>query len=97
VAGSYISRAVSDAAIQPVAYMQPAARPQSSMATVKAGIERACAGRGRDLEVVPHGPSSLLVRLKVRQPSDAEYLANIIARLPELAPYQVLFEMQVAR
>ena len=49
------------------------------------------------MELVTRGPSSLLVRLKVRQQADAEYLANVIARLPELGPYQVLFEMQVVR
>jgi hypothetical protein len=66
------------------------------MAPVRATIERACVGRGREIELVPQGPSTLLVRLTVRQVADAQYLANIISRLPELAPYKVLFEMQVA-
>jgi hypothetical protein len=35
--------------------------------------------------------------MKVRQPADAEYLADAISRLPELAPYHVQFEIQVAR
>jgi hypothetical protein len=64
---------------------------------IRIGIERVAAGRGRDLDVMAVGPGSLLVRLKVRQPYDAEYLANAISRMPELAPYQVQFEIQVAR
>lgn len=94
-AGTYISRAVSDAEIWPVSYTVSAAKPP--LATVRASIQRACADRGRDLELVPQGPANLIVRLKVRQSADAEYLANVIARLPELGPYKVLFEMQVAR
>jgi hypothetical protein len=96
-AGTYISRAVSDAVILPASYRPPTVKNPPVLTAVRASIERACAGRGRDLEIVPHGPASLLVRLKVRQSADAEYLANLIARLPELGPYHVLFEMQVAR
>jgi hypothetical protein len=66
------------------------------LAQLKAGIAEACVGRGRDLEVVQRGASSLLVRVKVRQAGDAEALANRIALLPELAPYEVSFQMQVA-
>jgi hypothetical protein len=49
------------------------------------------------VEILSRGQASLLVRLKVRQAADAESVANAIARLPELGPYQVLFEMQVVR
>jgi hypothetical protein len=85
--------------IQPVAYTAPAPAPRLTTipSNIRPGIERVCAGRGRDLDVSVCGPSSLLVRLRVRQPGDAEYLANAISRMPELAPYQVQFEMQVAR
>ncbi len=100
-AGTYISRAVSDAAVQPVSYRSPPApsqpRPTAVLPAVQTSIERACAGRVRDVEIVTRGPANLLVRLKVRQAADAEYVANAIARLPELGPYQVLFEMQVVR
>jgi hypothetical protein len=73
-----------------------AARPLEP-AALRAGIERACAGRGRDVEVYARGPASLLVRVKVRQAADAKYVADRISELPELGPYQVLFEMRVAR
>ena len=100
-AGTYISRAVSDAIVLPASYNTPppAAKPQpaTGLPAVKAGIERACAGRARDVELVTRGPSSLLVRVKVGQQADAEFVANTVAKLPELGPYQVLFEMQVAR
>jgi hypothetical protein len=103
-AGTYIGRGVSDAAVQPavaVCIAPPvrpaAAAPGTSLPTVRAAVERACTGRGSEVELVPTGTGSLLVRLKVRQSADAEYLANAIARLPELGPYQVLFEMKVAR
>jgi hypothetical protein len=71
--------------------------PPPTVATLRAGIEQACAGRGRDVEVYARGASSLLVRIKVRQAADAEFLANRISQLPELGPYQVLYEMQLVR
>ena len=98
-AGHYISRAVSDAPVRPVAYTRPvtiSAPGPVGLPLVRAIVDQACAGRARDVEVIARGPSSLMVRLKVRQAADAEYLANTISRLPELGPYQVLFEMQVA-
>jgi hypothetical protein len=73
----------------------PVAPP--TVAALRAGIERACAGRGRDVEVYARGASSLLVRVKVRQAADAEFLANRLSQLSELAPFQVLYEMQVTR
>lgn len=107
VAGTYVSRGVSEAmtppapAVRPATYVAPAppARPApvEVPAAIRYGIGRVAAGRGRDLDISVTGPSSLLVRLKVRQPIDAEYLANAISRMPDLAPYQVQFEMQVAR
>jgi hypothetical protein len=101
-AGTYISRAVSEPTpIRTVSYAAPApaARPTSPPlpAAIRFGIERVCAGRGHDVDVAARGPTSLMVRLKVRHPADAEYLANAISRMPELAPYQVQFEMQVAK
>jgi hypothetical protein len=101
--GTYVSRAVSEpTSIRPVSYTVPAPPPATPAPTplpaaVRFGIERVCAGRGREVEVAVRGPTSLLVRLKVRHPADAEYLANAISRMPELAPYHVQFEMQVAK
>jgi hypothetical protein len=82
--------------IQPVAYSTPAPRPTTIPSSIRSEIERVCAVRGHDLDVSTRGPSSLMVKLKVRQAADAEYLANAISRLPDLAPYQVQFQMQVA-
>jgi hypothetical protein len=97
-AGTYISRAVSEAVIEPAAFSPPTpAKTTTVLPAVRTIIERACVGRVRDVEIVARGTSSLLVRLKVRQAADAEYVANTISRLTELAPYQVLFEMQVVR
>jgi hypothetical protein len=75
----------------------PPAPPAPSLAALKANIERVCQGWGRDVEVHARGPASLLVRVKVRQDGDASFLAYRISQLPELRPYQVLYEMQVMR
>jgi hypothetical protein len=100
-AGSYVPNAVSPTFILPASYTVPMSysRPPAqpvSFAPVRLSIERVCVNRGRDLELIPQSQSTLLVRLKVRQVADAQYLANVISKLPELAPYKVLFEMQVA-
>jgi hypothetical protein len=99
-AGTYMPSTVCPTLIQPASYTVPASFPRPaqpmSLGPVRASIERACTGRGRDIELVPEGPSTLLVRLKVRQVADAQYLANLISRLPELASFKVIYEMQVA-
>jgi hypothetical protein len=101
VAAAYTAKPADSTPIRPVSYAVPAPAPRAEpphvSSAVRRGIERVCAGRGRDLDVVVRGPTNLLVRLKVRYPADAEYLANAISRMPELAPYQVQFEMQVAK
>lgn len=97
---SSVPESSSASAVRNVSYSValPQTPPISSVIrSIRPAVERACIGRGRDLELIPNGRTSLLVRLKVRQSSDGELLANVIARLPELEPYQVLFEMQVAR
>jgi len=84
----------------PPAVKRPSGPPPvatETLTTLKAGIERVCVGKASGLEVYARGPTSLLVRLKVRQASDAPLLANRISQMPELGPYQVLYEMQVAR
>jgi hypothetical protein len=73
------------------------AAPAPTLASLKASIERVCVGRGRDLEVIARAPGNLLVRVKVRQTGDADYLAHRISELPELGPYKILYEMQVVR
>jgi hypothetical protein len=101
-AGTYTARAVCDTSVRPTSFThQETVSPRpifgTRLPTVRASIERVCAGRSCGLEVIDEGRSQLLVRLKVWRAVDAEYLANAIARLPELAPYQVYFEMKVAR
>jgi hypothetical protein len=49
------------------------------------------------VEVSSRGPGKLLVKIKVRLPADADYLAHAVSQIPELGPYQVLYEMQVGR
>jgi hypothetical protein len=75
----------------------PAASPDVIYARLRARIEQACAGKGRDLEVYARGPGSLLVRVKVAKAADAELVANRISQVPELAPYRVSFEMRVSQ
>jgi hypothetical protein len=79
------------------ASQRPAAAPAPTLASLKASIERVCVGRGRDLEVISRAPGNLLVRVKVRQAGDADFLAHRISELPELGPYKILYEMQVVR
>jgi hypothetical protein len=81
-------------AVRQVAAVQP--RPALTIDQLRVRVVQACAGAGRNPEVYPRGPTGLLVRVKVRRALDAEVLANRISALPELAPYQVAFEMQVA-
>ncbi len=67
-----------------------------SLVALRSTIETICAGRGRDLDMYFRSPNHLLIRMAVRQPADAERLANLISKLPELAPYHVVFEMAIA-
>jgi hypothetical protein len=70
--------------------------PGTAFSHLRTSIERACAGKGRELEVYAGGQTNLLVRVRVAKAADAEYLANKISQIPELAPYQISFEMRVA-
>jgi hypothetical protein len=78
-----------------------AARPAQAVVTslthLKYSVQRVCAGRGSDVDVQSRGPGSLLVRVRVARAQDAQYLANAISQIPELAPYQVIFEMKLAQ
>jgi len=47
--------------------------------------------------VYSRGPASLLIRVTVSKSADAEALANLISRIPELAPYEIVYEMRVAQ
>src|SRR5207248_2795684 len=55
-------------AVRQVAAVQP--RPPATPAHLRALIVQTCAGTGRDPEVYPRGPNSLLVRAKVRRAGD---------------------------
>jgi hypothetical protein len=84
-------------ASRPATNPPPAAHsPGTAFSHLRTSIERACAGKGRELEVYAGGQTNLLVRVRVAKAADAEYLANKISQIPELAPYQISFEMRVA-
>jgi len=69
---------------------------EGPLVTLRTTIETICASRGRDLEMFYRSPNRLLIRLKVSVASDAEKLAHLISKLPELALYHVTYEMAVA-
>jgi hypothetical protein len=75
----------------------PAPAADTPYTRLRARVEQACAGKGRELELYSRGPGSLLVRVKVAKAADAELVANRISQLPELAPYRVSFEMRVGQ
>jgi hypothetical protein len=82
----------------PAAHAAPAGTARSivtSLTHLKYSIERVCAGRGRDLQLHSRGPGSLLVQVRVATAADARFLADKISQIPELAPYQVIFEMRL--
>ena len=94
---------VAPASFIPTASAPPppsAANPNSTsdgpLLTLRSTIETVCANQGRDLEMFYRGPNHLLIRLKVRQAADAERVANLISRLPEVAPFHVVYEIAVA-
>jgi hypothetical protein len=63
---------------------------------LRSTIEGICAGRGRDLEMFFRAPNHLLIRMKVHLTGDAERLANLISKLPEVEQYHVVYEISVA-
>jgi hypothetical protein len=74
----------------------PPSTTEGPLVTLRSTIETICAGRGRDLEMFHRNPNRLLIRLKVSVASDAEKLAHLISKLPELALYHVTYEIAVA-
>jgi hypothetical protein len=74
----------------------PASTSEGPLVVLRSTIETLCAGRARDLEMFHRGPNQLLIRFKVRVGPEAERLAQLISKLPELAPYQVTYEIAVA-
>jgi hypothetical protein len=60
-------------------------------------IERVCTGQARDVQVVPESSNSLLVRMKVRNIATGQQVGQKVLSLPELAPYQVKLEVQIAQ
>jgi hypothetical protein len=96
-----VSRAVFKPSPEPVAATPPEQPPQATtsdepLVVLRSTIETVIAGRGRDLEMFHRGPNNLLIRWTVRAAVDAEQLANLISKLPEIAPYHVTYEIAVA-
>jgi hypothetical protein len=69
---------------------------ENPLVVLRSTIETVCAGKGRDLDMFYRGPNQLLIQMKVRVASDAEKLATLISKLPELAQYHVMYEIAVA-
>jgi hypothetical protein len=69
---------------------------EDPLVVLRSTIETVCAGKGRDLDMFYRGPNQLLIQMKVRVATDAEKLATLISKLPELAPYHVTYEIAVA-
>jgi hypothetical protein len=69
---------------------------EGPLVALRSTIETICAGRGRDLEMFYRSPNRLLIRLKVSVAADAERLAYLISKLPELSLYHVTYEIAVA-
>jgi hypothetical protein len=69
---------------------------ENSLVVLRSTIETVCAGKGRDLDMFYRGPNQLLIQMKVRVATDAEKLATLISKLPELAAYHVTYEIAVA-
>lgn len=70
----------------------PAPRPDR----LRERIEAACAGRARNVSVNIVSPKVIQVGFEVRDAAEGDRLVTTIALLPELAPYQVDFDIQVA-
>lgn len=85
------------AAPPPIEKPAPATTAEGPLVVLRSTIETVIAGRGRELEMYYRGPNNLLIRLKVRAAADAEQVANLISKLPEIGPYQVTYEIEVAQ
>jgi osmotically-inducible protein OsmY len=70
--------------------------PATVAQRMKECIEKACAGKGRNVEVTVRSANSLMVRLKARNTTEGASLSKKILDLPELGPYQVNLEVKVA-
>lgn len=89
----YVSRGtVTFDDVPPPAPVQTAPQP---LAQLRSRIEAACAGVGRDVEIVSQSGNALKIQLKVSEAIDAPKVSEKILNLPELAPYEVSLEVKV--
>jgi hypothetical protein len=79
----------------PLAAAWTDARPNP--AQLRSRIEAVCAGAAREVEVTAGTENNLRIRLKVASEPEAARLSEKVLGLPELAPYDVTLDVQVAR
>jgi len=65
--------------------------------SVRDSISAACQAKARNLVVELVAPMRLRVAFRVKQQADAEMLTEQLARLRDLAPYKVDFEVQIGQ
>jgi Flp pilus assembly protein TadD len=68
----------------------------SPLVLLKRQVAAVCADEARDLEVLAESPTSLRIRFKVRTAEDGYQLGSKVLWMPELGPYQVALDVQVA-
>jgi hypothetical protein len=80
----------------------PAAKPGTTamnkinLAQLRSRISKVCGGKVRDVEVVVRGENNLRIQLKVASADEAPRVSEKILNLPELGPYEVALDVQVA-
>lgn len=75
----------------------PAKTPVKTDSRMRRRIQHACGSSAKNVEVFSESPTSLRVRFQVRDLDYAEIVSRQVLQLPELLPYQVAFEVHVAR
>src|SRR5207248_1576613 len=72
-----------------------AAKSNVSTANLKKRIEAVCGKAVHGVEVVPQGPGSVLVKLKVRTPEDAKRSSEKVLEMPEIVSLQAQIQTTV--
>jgi hypothetical protein len=82
---------------KPAPKLAPAAVDLPALQTrLKQQIQTACGLPARDLEVVATSAKTLDVRLKAHSLAQGELLSEKLFKMPELGPYEVHLDVQVA-
>ncbi|HXG12286.1 MAG TPA: BON domain-containing protein [Gemmataceae bacterium] len=74
----------------------PPAAGKINPAQLRSRIEAVCEGATRGVDVIIKSENSLGIRIKILRSTDAPRLSEKILNLPELAPYDVSLEVEVA-